>query len=664
VSVVETAEGTLLGYLRTMTVIRHFEQRVTQLRHAGDIIGSVHLAIGQEAIPVGALAALSEGDAVFATYRGHGWAIACGAPLAATFAELLGRETGVNGGRGGSAHFSVPEVGFYGENSIVGAGAPIATGAALAARHDGSGRVAVCSLGDGAMNQGAVHEAMNFAAALDLPVIFVCENNRYSELTPIADMVRNERLFERAQAYGMPGERVDGNDPSTVREAVARAVELARSGGGPTLVEAMTERLVGHYIGDSEAYRPPGEVEEARKREPLVRLRARLRESGVGDDVLDRLEREVEAEVERAAREALAAPPARVETVREHLYAPRWSPPRPPVRPPAPARRELTYVQAVNAALHRALEAYPEALVFGEDVGLPGGVFTATRGLRERFGERVFDTPISEAAILGGALGAAMLGRRPIAEIMWADFTLVALDQIVNQATNVRYVSRGALSAPLTIRTQQGVLPGSCAQHSQSLESFFAHVPGLLVCLPVTPQDAHDLLLAAIAADDPVIVLENRALYSAPKQTVDLDGPIPPIGEAAVRRSGGDVTVVSWGRMVNEALAAAEALAGEGIDVEVIDARWLAPFDTAAVLASVERTGRLLVAHEANVSGAFGAEVAARVLDEAFYALEAPIRRVGVPDSRIPAAPGLQRALVPDRGAIATAVRELAAEAG
>lgn len=309
-----------LEYLRQMLRIRFFEERTLQLRLAGSIVGSVHLCIGQEAVPVGTCATLGPQDAVFATYRGHGWAIACGTPLEALFAELMGRATGVNGGRGGSAYLSAPDYRFYGENSIVGAGAPIAVGAALAARYDGSGRVVVCDFGDGAMNQGAVHEAMNFAAAFNLPVVFICENNHYSELTPIAKMVRSDRLYERAAAYAMPGERVDGNDPEAVRGAAAKAVELARRGGGPSLIEAMTARLVGHYIGDPETYRAPGEVEALREAEPIVVLRRRLLDTGEPQRTLDIIEAETRAEVDTAVEAALAAPLADAARVKEQLY--------------------------------------------------------------------------------------------------------------------------------------------------------------------------------------------------------------------------------------------------------------------------------------------------------------------------------------------------------
>lgn len=320
----------------------------------------------------------------------------------------------------------------------------------------------------------------------------------------------------------------------------------------------------------------------------------------------------------------------------------------------------LTVAKAVNAALDRALDEFPEALLFGEDIALPGGIFGCTKGLVERHGARVFDTPISESAILGAALGASLLGRRPIVEIMWVDFTLVAFDQIVNQAANVRYVSNGRLHAPMTIRTQQGALPGSCAQHSQSLEALFTHIPGLRVAMPSSPQEAYALLLAAIASEDPAIVIEHRGMYAV-SGDVRLGDPIEPIGGARIIRQGKSLTIVALGPMVPIALDAATTLAAEGIEAEIIDPRWLAPFDAATVIASVSRTGRLLVAHQANVTGGFGAEVAARIARDAFWSLEAPIERIGLPDLRMPAAPNLQAAILPTAMDIVAGARRLVA---
>lgn len=311
----------LIRYLQAMHRIRLFEEKVTELRKQQIIVGSVHLCIGQEAIYVGARAALSTEDRVFATYRGHGWALACGAPPVAVFGELLGRDIGVCKGRGGSAQFSAADWGFYGENSIVGAGAAIALGAAMSAKMEGKGCVVLTAFGEGAMNQGGVHEAMNFAAYQDLPLIFVCENNTYSELTPTKKMVRIDEMYQRASAYGIPGVRVDGNDADAVQRTTASFVEDARKGKGPALVEAMTQRLVGHYYGDMQSYRPKGELTEVKKVEPIVRARQALQQLGMDIAELDRIEATVREEIEEAARQAQAAPLADVNTVEEHLYA-------------------------------------------------------------------------------------------------------------------------------------------------------------------------------------------------------------------------------------------------------------------------------------------------------------------------------------------------------
>lgn len=310
-----------LDELHAMWRIRALEEKIRDLRLAEVIVGSVHLAIGQESIAVATCRELRKQDALYATYRGHGWALARGVPPRNMIAELLGRTTGVNGGRGGSAYFSAPEYGFYGENSIVGAGAPVAVGAALAARYDGSGRVAVTVFGDGAMNQGAVTEAMNFAAAFGLGVVFICENNRYSELTPINDMVANPDLSQRATALGIPAVRIDGNDLQQVRTAVRLSVASAAAGRGPSFIEAHTQRIVGHYIGDAEQYRPDGELEADLVIEPIARLTRELRAQGIATSTVEACELRARAEMERAATLAQADPLVDPSTAREHLYA-------------------------------------------------------------------------------------------------------------------------------------------------------------------------------------------------------------------------------------------------------------------------------------------------------------------------------------------------------
>ncbi|WUI02673.1 thiamine pyrophosphate-dependent enzyme [Spirillospora sp. NBC_00431] len=642
---------------RSMALIRHFEERALELSRRGEVAGSIHLCTGQEAIPVGAMSALRPGDRVLSTYRGHGWALACGADPAAVMAEIAQRADGTNGGRAGSPLLSAPDQGFLGENSIVGAGVPIATGVAMAAALQDSGRVALVSIGDGAMNQGATAEGLVFAAARNLPVIFVCENNGWSEMTPIAAVSRTVDFAGRARALGVHAEVVDGGDPERVADAVRRAAERCRAGDGPVFLECETVRLGGHYNKDVEHYRPDADREAAAAADPLKRFRER---PGADLDELAKIESDAAAEMAALAERVVALPFPDPATVHEHVYGPTPLPTPPPSGTPEEPAKDMPYWRAVNSALADALDADPGVVVYGEDVGFAGGIFGVTRGLQKRFGDRrVFDTPISEAAILGSAVGAALDGARPIVEIMWADFMFVALDQIVNQAANVRYVNRSRLTAPLTIRMQQGVTPGSCAQHSQSVEAFLAHVPGIKVGLPSTPQDAYAMTRAAIADPDPVVLIEHRGMYTETGR-VARGGPAERAHGARTRRSGADACVLTWGTGVATALAAAELLAAQGIEATVLDLRWLRPLDDDAIADAVARTsGRVLVVHEATRTGGFGAEVAARVTEAHFASLAAPVARVATPEIRMPSAPVLQRAVLPTPERVAAAVRGL-----
>ena len=641
-----------------MITIRLFEERCLALS-ADSIAGSIHLCGGQEAIPVGARAALTPDDRAVATYRGHGWAIEWGLPLDDLLAEICQRAGGINGGRAGSPYLMAPDYGFIGENSIVGAGVPIAAGVGLAAKLALTDRVCVVSIGDGAMNQGATHEGLNFAAVRELPVIFIVENNDWSEMTPISQTAKLRDLADRAAGYGMPGVVVDGNDPDAVQAAVSAAAARARAGSGPTLIEAKTVRLMAHYNRDVEHYRTSDDIARATARDPLPRLRARLLEDGVPAAEIAAVEGGVSDELDTVVRRVLAMPEPEPDTARDHVVA------QPRVRTwteTGNAPEELAYWQAVNSALRTELAARAELLLYGEDVGFAGGIFGCTRGLQKEFGpERVFDTPISESAILGSAVGAAIEGMRPVVEIMWGDFMLVALDQLVNQAANVRYVTRGTRSVPLVVRTQQGATPGSCAQHSQSLEALLCHVPGLRIGMPSRPDDAYSMLRAAIDDPDPTIVIESRSLYQTKGEVRLLDS-APPIGGAAFRRRGGDLAIISWGPMCLEAEKAASSLAADGIEATVLDLRWLSPLDQDAIAEAVlAGGGRVLIVHEANLTGGFGAEVAARIGEHLFSQLSAPVRRLATPDVRIPAAPSLQRALIPGVAAIAAAARGLLA---
>ena len=645
---------------KAMLFIRRFEEECLRLSGEGQVQGSIHLCLGQEAIPVGAMSVLGEQDRVVATYRGHGWALACGADPTAVMAEIAQREGGVNGGRSGSPLLSDPSVGFLGENSIVGAGGPIADGVALAAVAKGTGGVVAVSLGDGAMNQGSVTEAMVFAAARRLPVIFMCENNQWSEMTPIAWTTRGKDLADRGIGLGIESHVVDGGDPLAVAAAVSAAAEACRAGRGPVLLECKTVRLSGHYNKDIEHYRPAEDQEHAQQNDPLGRLGAMiLAQGGYDQQQLDDLDSVVTAEVATIAQAVRLMPEPAPETALNHLYAEPRTEARPGFSDEA-LPREMTYQRAVNAALKEELAARPEVIFYGEDVGFAGGIFGVSRGLQKEFGsERVFDTPIAESAILGSAVGAAMEGMRPVVEIMWADFVFVALDQIVNQAANVRYINSSRLTAPLTIRMQQGVTPGSCAQHAQSIEAFLAHIPGIKVGLPATPQDAYRMTLAAIEDPDPTVLIEFRSLYQMTGEVVT-GGPIEPASGARRYGAGSDVAIITWGSMLHTALEASQVLRNEGIESSVLDLRWVNPIDDAAISQVVaDSGGRVIIVHEANTTGGFGAEIAARISERHFVDLAAPIIRIGTPDIRMPSAPSLQKALIPNLTNIADAARAL-----
>lgn len=326
------------------------------------------------------------------------------------------------------------------------------------------------------------------------------------------------------------------------------------------------------------------------------------------------------------------------------------------------ASEELRYIQAVNAALRWSLETRSDTVIFGEDVGIPGGPFGATKGLWKDFGpSRVFDTPISEQAFLGLALGAAMTGLRPIAEIMYVDFAFVAMDQIVNQIATARYASNGTYSAPLVVRTQQGYSTGSCAQHSHSAEAYFAHTPGIRIAVPSTPDDAYQMTRTAVNSDDPVLVLEARQLYPE-RGPVRLAAPVESMGGSRLVRAGGDAAIVTWGTMVRVAMEAAQELEKLGVNVDVIDLRWLSPLDLEPVREAASRHGRIVVAHEANLTGGFGAEISARLAEQCFSSLRAPVRRVATPDVHVPAAPVLQQALIPGVADLVAAVRSVTEE--
>jgi 2-oxoisovalerate dehydrogenase E1 component len=646
----------LLEMYRRMLRIRSFEMRASALYKESEIPGFVHLSIGQEATAVGACWHLSDADAITSTHRGHGHCIAKGLDTKSMMAELMGRDAGACRGRGGSMHIADPGIGIFGANGIVGAGLPIACGVATAMQLRETGRVVVAFFGDGAAAQGMFHEAVNLAAVWGLPVVFMCENNHYAEFSRAADQ-HAASLAQRAAGYGVPHVLVDGNDVNAVAAAMLDVLPRVRAGGGPVMVEAETYRWHGHYEGDPQSYRAAEELEEWKARDPVELVRQRLRESGVQEEAIAAVDAEVAAEIDAAVEFARVADPPSPDTLADFVVAP-----RPPISEPAePVGEGYRLGQAVRDALEHEMAADPSVFTFGIDVGAGGNVFALFRGLSDLFPGRVRDTPISEMAIVGTAVGAAMAGLKPVAEIMYLDFLGVCLDQLLNQAAKLRFMTGGKARMSLVVRTQFGAGRSSGSQHSQSLEAILAHIPGLTVVMPSNPADAYGLLRAAIQDPNPVIFIENRLQYG-------MKGPRPgadhlvPLGRAKVVLEGSDATLVTYSRMTQIALAAAASLSSEGISVEVIDLRTIVPWDRETVLASLAKTNRLAILHEAVRDFGVGAEIAATAVDDGFWHLNAPVIRIAPPATPAPYAPSLEQAWLPDAARVTDTIRRWVVE--
>jgi 2-oxoisovalerate dehydrogenase E1 component len=645
-----------------MVLIRRCEELLAKAHQRGLVHGACHTYVGQEAIATGVCAHLRPEDTVFSTHRGHGHALAKGVPPLQLIAELYGRSAGCSHGRGGSMHLFAPEVGLMGTSGIVASCILQATGAGYSSKLLGTGGVAVAFFGDGAVNNGAFHEGLNLASIWKLPVLFVCENNQYATEVSFEYAAGNPTVAGRAVCYGMPGVELDGNDVLAIHAAAGEAVRRAREGGGPTLLECRTYRTRPHAEGMGDfTYRTRDEVATWKERCPIERFKTWLLKEGLAtEDDLTAIEESVAAQVEEGHRAAEASAWPAPDDAATHVYA---EPARIVPEPPAPpAARQISYMQATLEALTAEMAANPRIFVLGEGIGKRGGNFRTTTGLYDIHGPlRLCDTPISERGFVGLGCGAAMTGTRPVIDFMFADFVLDAVGEIVNQIAKMQYMSSGRLKMPILLRGCVGIGHSAATHHSGNYYPMYAHFPGLRVVIPSTPYDAKGLLHHALRCDDPAIFLEHRELLGR-------KGPVPeqpyeiPFGRAAVVREGRDVTVVALALMVQRALQACEKLAADGIAVELIDPRTVAPLDCDSIARSVAKTGRLLIVDEAFAPYGIGAEIAAQLADLGFDDLDAPIRRLNGVHTPTPYSPPLEAAVVPSADAIVQAVRDLLAE--
>ena len=636
-----------------MVAGRTLDRRMMALQRQGRM-GTFAPMEGQEAVAVGSVLALAPEDWIFPSYREHSAVLGRGLPLAALLELYRGH---------GYANWDVRGLGIGLYTIPISTHIPHAVGRAYYGALRGDPGVTVAFFGDGATSASDFHSGMNFAGVWNLPVVFVCSNNQYAISMPVSSQTGSETLSQKAVAYGFEGVRVDGMDALAVHTAVAEAARKAREGGGPTLIEAVCYRFGPHATADDPGrYRSREEELSWRDQDPLIRMRAHLENRGMWDD---QIEKDAVEEMEAAIDEVIAEiegrpPPPRSKTITQvyeripeslaeqyrssreargraprDLSAQLWRIGEDPPRDPEPYER-WNMAQALNAALGEAMERYPEAVILGEDVGRAGGVFRITEDLQVKYGaERVVDTPLCETGILGTAIGMAIAGARPIVEIQFDGFLYNCFEQIATHLSRMRYRTQGGLDLPIVVRFPNGAGINAHEFHNESPEALFCHLPGLVVVCPSTPTDAKGLLAAAIDSPDPVVFAEPKVLYRAVRESVPSGYYTVPIGRAATRRAGSDVTVVTYGGMVPVALRAAEQLESEA-SVEVIDLRTLYPWDTEAVLSSVSRTGRLVVVQEPPHTAGMAAEISATVAEEAIYDLAAPVVRVTGFDAPLP----------------------------
>lgn len=645
--------------LQGMIRIRRFEGKCAELYTQEKIRGFLHLYDGEEAVAVGVMAALDGLDRVVATYREHGHALARGISMESALAEMYGKATGCSGGRGGSMHLFDNETNFYGGNAIVGGGLPLAAGLALGDTMQGQTCVTACFFGEGAVAEGEFHEAMNLAALWSLPVLFVCENNLYAMGSALGRVQAETDISARAASYSMQAEGVDGMDVVAVEVAARRAVMAMRDDPRPHFLECRTYRFRPHSMFDAELYRDKAEVLAWRKKDPIERFQGWLLANDlIHKEEIAEIESEVEAQITNAVAAAEQAPWELASDLHRHVMA-EVRPDPPGVPAPLEETVQTTYREAVRAAISEAMTRDDKVFLMGEDVGAYGGCYAVSKGLMDTFGaDRVRDTPLSESGFTGAGIGASMVGMRPIVEVMTVNFSLLALDQIVNTAATIRHMSGGQFGSPVVIRMATGAGRQLAAQHSHSLEGWLAHIPGLRILAPATLEDARGMLWSALQEPDPVLIFEHVMLYNQTGELACNAGAVE-IDHAAVRREGKDVTLITYGGSLWKTLEAAEMLAGEGIDAEVIDLRSLRPLDDATILASLARTRRAVVVDEGWRSGSLSAEISARIMEQGFWHLDAPVGRVCSAEVPVPYPKHLEQVALPQVPGIVTAAKSV-----
>jgi len=659
----------LIDAYKTMYTARKSDDKILLLLKQGKVFFHIGTS-GHEAAQVGTAFAMRPGiDWAYPYYRDMAFSLAFGYTVEEIFREALHRNTGPSsGGFAMPFHYGRKQSRIVSQSSPTGTQFLGAVGTALGAVKEGLDEVVYVSSGEGATSEGEFHEAVNWAARERLPVIFLIQDNKYAISVTVREQMAAKSVYDLTAGYeGLNRYEVDGCDFLATYETASDAVEKARRGKGPALVLAHTVRLLAHSSSDDQRkYRSETDLAEDRARDPLPRLEKHLIAKNIlTPEGISDLQREVLDRINRVAEDSEAAEQQDPANLTRYVYSPAEA-----VRKEGFAERQhagtkIVMVDAINHALFEEMEHNPKMLVYGEDVaGDKGGVFTATKGLTKKFGwNRVFNSPLAEASIVGTAFGLAVRGFKPCVEIQFGDYIWPAFMQLRDEVAMLRFRSNNDWSCPMVVRVAVGGYIHGGLYHSQSIEGFFTHIPGLRVVMPATAADAKGLLKTACRSDDPVIFCEHKGLYRASFATSpepDADYCLP-FGIAKTVLEGTDVSVITWGMMVHRSVEAACTMVDRGVSVEVIDLRTLNPLDTEAVLNSVRKTGKVLIVHEDTLTGGYGAEIAALIAAEAFERLDAPIKRVAAKDSPVPYGPTLENAMLPQTSDVLSALEELSA---
>lgn len=644
---------------RALYLPRAVEEKMLRLIRQGRL-SKWFSGYGQEAIAVGCAWALRDDDYILPTHRNLGVWTTRDVPLRPLLCQLMGKEGGFTKGRDRTFHFGLPDRRIIGMISHMAAMLPVACGLGQAAQLKGDDFVAVVFCGDGASREGDFHEALNLASVWKLPVIFVVENNGYGLSTPTSKAMAVKDIATAGASYGMPGKVVDGNDIITVIDAVQEASARARDGHGPSLLEMKTFRVRGHEEASGTKYVPEREIETWKAKDPVEQFtQALLEAEALKQSEVEDIQQALAASVEDAAEYALAQPEvtSTPEAERADLFAPEFD----AHVQPSGGQSEQRFIDAISQGLRQAMEADERVVVLGQDVAEYGGVFKVTDGFADAFGpERIRNTPIIESGAVGAAMGLALEGLKPVLEIQYADFISCGFNQIVNNLATTYY--RWGQPLNVTIRAPYGGNIGAGPFHSQCVEAWFTHVPGLKVVIPATPDDAKGLLMTAIEEPNPVLFFEHKYLYRSLRGDVPKAPYHTPFGQARVIRQGTDATIVTYGLGVHWALEeAGHQHDTSGASIEVVDLRTLAPWDRDTVLSSVAKTNRVLVLYEATYTGGFGAEVAAQIAEAGFKDLDAPPTRVAAEDLPVPFAKPLERDIFSAQSKLRPALERLLA---